>query len=357
LNAPRLSQFFLVFFFLLILCISAFSPLLPSEDFWQDFKSPSDEFSIRHVFRSAMAFPQSFSSYFNEHYRLRDLQVDAFHNFRLRVLGEKEYPNVLIGKEDWLYYTGENNIRDYECTSPFTRKELNSLVERLQSWHDQLSLMEIDFYVVIAPNKETIVPNYLPDSIQAGWSTCRIDQVMKALTKTNVRALDLREPLLEAARDSQVYHRTDTHWNDTGALIAVSEIIKLIQPDGSRIGQPAVDQYIEEERSFRGDLSRFIPEDARFVEQAVFLTSVGGPKAKITQGDGRWVLSKNMDHSLPKVVVFRDSFSDALIPFLAEYFSNGIYIHSFAVDFDLVEQKQPDIVILEIAQRYLGVLR
>lgn len=304
-----------------------------------------------------MAFPQTYSNYFNDHYRLQAQYVDAFHSIRLRVMREKEFPNVLIGKEDWLYYTGENNIRDFECTSPFTRKELDSLFERLQGWHNWLSAMGVDFYLVIAPNKETVVPQYLPDGIGTNWSTCRINQVMKTLADTPVQALDLREPLLAAAVESQVYHRTDTHWNDTGALIAVSEIIKLIQPDCSRIGQPAVDQYIAEERSFRGDLSRFIPEDMRFVEHAVFLTPVGGRKAKITQGDGRWVLSNHPDNSLPKAIVFRDSFSDALIPFLAEHLSSGIYVHSFSVDLDLVEQEQPDIVILEIAQRYLGVLR
>lgn len=304
-----------------------------------------------------MTFPQSYSSYFNDHYRFHGQHVNAFHTFRLRVLREIEFPNVLIGKENWLYYTGEKNIRDFECTSPFTKKELVSLVENLQGWHEQLQAMGVDFYLVIAPNKEAIYPQFLPDDIRTGWGVCRVDQVMKALADTHVNVLDLRSPLLAAARKSQVYHRTDTHWNDTGALIVLNEILKMIQPDDPPISQSALDQYSAEERSFRGDLSRFIPEDAHFVEPAIFLTPVGGRKAKITQGDGRLVFSNHTDTSLPKVLVFRDSFSDALIPFLAEHFSNGIYVHLFSVDFDLVEQEQPDIVILEIAQRYLALLR
>jgi hypothetical protein len=264
---------------------------------------------------------------------------------------------VLIGKEDWLYYTGEKNISDFECTSPFTRRELDSLVERLQGWQGRLSAMGIDFYLVIAPNKEAILPQYLPDGIRTGWSTCRIDQVMKTLALTNIQVLDLREPLLAASAGSQVYHRTDTHWNDTGAWIAVNEILKMLRLNDPRIELTAPDEFSAEKRNFRGDLSRFIPEDARFIEQAVFLTPVGGHKAKITQGDSRWVFSNHKDTFLPKAIVFRDSFSDALIPFLAEHFSSGIYVHSFAVDFDLVEKEQPDFVILEIAQRYLALLR
>jgi len=304
-----------------------------------------------------MIFPGAYNSYFNEHYRFHDEQIDAFHAIRLRLLKEIEFPNVLIGKENWLYYTGEDNIRDFECTAPFTKPELESLVARIQDWQNQLDEMGVDFYLVIAPNKETIVPHYLPDDIQPGWGSCRIDQVMKAFNGTHINVLDLRQPLLTAAEEMQVYHRTDTHWNDTGAWIAVREIIKMIRLDHPRIEQLASSQFNAEERDFRGDLSRFIPEDVRFVERAIFLTPVGGRKATLTQGEGRQVLSKHSETALPKAIVFRDSFSDALIPFLAEYLSSGIYVHSFAVDFDLVEQEQPDIVILEIAQRYLGVLR
>ena len=38
-------------------------------------------------------------------------------------------------------------------------------------------------------------------------------------------------------------------------------------------------------------------------------------------------------------------------------FHGWLYAHSFAVDLDLVSREKPDIVIFEIAQRYLTVLR
>ncbi len=69
---------------------------------------------------------------------------------------------MLIGKEDWLYYTGENNIQDHECTMPFTKTELAAIRERLLAWNERLQQRGIRFYVVIAPNKESIYPQYLP---------------------------------------------------------------------------------------------------------------------------------------------------------------------------------------------------
>ena len=84
--------------------------------------------------------------------------VDVLINFRFHFLRETVFPNVLIGKEDWLYYTGENNIADFECTSPFTDSELQSIRSRLLDWNDQLTKRGIKFYVVFAPNKETYLP-------------------------------------------------------------------------------------------------------------------------------------------------------------------------------------------------------
>ena len=45
--------------------------------------------------------------------------MDALQSVRFHLLRETVFPNELIGKEDWLFYTGEKNIADFECTSPF----------------------------------------------------------------------------------------------------------------------------------------------------------------------------------------------------------------------------------------------
>ncbi len=352
-HTPRL--FLISFFFILLVIPLVSQPALP-DSFWQPFRAPSFGVSFRNLFKNLINFPPSFSEFFNSHYFLRDHQVSAFEGFRLRALGEKEFPNVLIGKEDWLYYTGEDNIRDFECTSPFTGKELSALIDRLKSWDDRLDGMGIDFYVLIAPNKEVIYPQYLPDDIRPHWGVCRIDQVMAGVADTKLKVLYPASSLVAGSDISQDYHRTDTHWNDTGALIAAGELLESISRDYSQVTVPTADQYIAKERPFSGDLARFIPQDPRFVEQAVFLTPAVGFKAKITQGQGRSVESRTGNDSLPSALVFRDSFSDALIPFMAEYFSTAEYVHSFSVDFDLVDQQKPDLVILEIAQRYLGVL-
>ncbi len=283
--------------------------------------------------------------------------MDALINFRFHFLRETVFPNVLIGKEDWLYYTGEKNIADFECTSPFTAGELLAIRSRLLDWDEQLTKRGIKFYVVFAPNKETIYPQFLPDRVIPGARSCRIDQVMQELRSTPLSVLDLRDLLRSEARSVQVYHRTDTHWNAVGALLASREILSLIQMDFPQITLPSPGEYQEDLQPFSGDLAAFLPYDERFVERSISLIPLTPHHAELEQAADRMIISSIPDSPLPGALIFRDSFSDALIPFLSEHFSRAVYAHSFSVDLDLVDSEKPDIVIFELAQRYLTVLR
>jgi len=62
------------------------------------------------------------------------------------------------------------------------------------------------------------------------------------------------------------------------------------------------------------------------------------------------------NNGLPKLVMFRDSFADGLIPYLSENFSRSVYVWKPKVDLQVIEQEKPDIVIFEVAERYLGSL-
>ena len=60
------------------------------------------------------------------------------------------------------------------------------------------------------------------------------------------------------------------------------------------------------------------------------------------------------DERLPKAVMFRDSFANALVPYLSESFSRIVYVWERDVNPEVVELEQPDVVIQEIAERFLG---
>jgi alginate O-acetyltransferase complex protein AlgJ len=45
-----------------------------------------------------------------------------------------------------------------------------------------------------------------------------------------------------------------------------------------------------------------------------------------------------------------------LLPFFAESFNRAVYRWSFDFDRELIEKENPDVVIYELAERYLDIL-
>jgi hypothetical protein len=353
----KLPDLLLMAVFLLIISIPLFSPLPSLSRFWDLSGSSQPGLPAVRLAKAAIDFSPAFDSYFDSHYLLHQQLVDSLLWVRFHLLHETVFPNVLIGKQDWLYYTAENNLADFECVIPFTANELQSIRSRLLDWNDQLAKQGIKFYVVLAPNKESIYPQYLPDRIRSGVNSCRIDQVMQALQSSPLSVLDLRDAMWSAASNTQIYHRTDTHWNAVGALFASKEILSVIKKDFPAQTLPSIMDYRLESMPFSGDLAAFLPSDGRFIEQAPSLVPVSQSHAVLKEGVDKSIISSIPGSALPRTLIFRDSFSDALIPFLSEHFSRIMLVHSFSVDLDLALSEKPDLVIYEIAQRYLTVLR
>ena len=69
-------------------------------------------------------------------------------------------------------------------------------------------------------------------------------------------------------------------------------------------------------------------------------------------GESGLVVTEHKDKSLPKAMVYRDSFAGRLIPFLSEHFSRASYLWQNEFDFEEIEQEKPDIVIQEFVARH-----
>ena len=57
--------------------------------------------------------------------------------------------------------------------------------------------------------------------------------------------------------------------------------------------------------------------------------------------------------SLPRAMIFRDSFVSRIVPLLSEHFSRAVYLWQNDFDADDVLQEYPDVVIQEIVGRHL----
>ena len=57
------------------------------------------------------------------------------------------------------------------------------------------------------------------------------------------------------------------------------------------------------------------------------------------------------DPSLPRLVMLRDSFTSALVPFLAEHFRRAVFYWRSDFDTDTIQEEHADVVIMEFGGR------
>ena len=60
---------------------------------------------------------------------------------------------------------------------------------------------------------------------------------------------------------------------------------------------------------------------------------------------------------LPRAVIFRDSFTDALLPLLFEHFRSAVYVSEKTFDRGVIEREKPEVVITEMVERSISASR
>ncbi len=319
------------------------------------------------AWRQPAQFTAQFENWFNDSLSFRALFIRWNNVLRLALFHESAVKGVRIGQQGWLYYADEWNMEDYENIMPYSQNDLAGIARVLEQRRCWLAARGIKFFVLVAPNKHTIYPEYLPPHIHKIGQRSRLDQVAGYLAAhTDIELIDVRSELLAAKEKQHVYHLTDSHWNDRGAFVACKKIMERINKYFPAVSVPHEDAYtIAEKLGDGGDLANMLTMKDILKEERITMTPKAGLQAIESTRDypdpvslaGReMVVRQTGDLRLPRALVFRDSFGWALIPFFAEFFQSSVYVWTFDFLPELIEREKPDIVIFECAERYITSL-
>jgi len=310
------------------------------------------------------ALPGAASSYFEDHFGLRARLVRWQAWLRLRVFHVSASPDVILGRDGWLFYAGDGGSEDLISAVPFRPSELEKWCATLQHTHDWLEAQGIDYLFVLAPDKHAVYPEYLPASVHRVGVETRTDALVRYLRDhSTVPVLDLRPALLAAKKDERLYHRTDTHWNDRGAFVAYTALVRAL--GRAVVGEPAARAAFGAPKMVTPglDLARMLGLRADLREENLPLVPLAPRRARVVEPPqsqpnfdvGRLVTEQD-DSSRPRAVVFRDSFGSAVIPFLSEHFSRAVYLWQNNMAPDVVLAEQPRVVIQEWVGRHLSTV-
>jgi hypothetical protein len=248
---------------------------------------------------------------------------------------------------------------------PLTPEALAQWAQALEERRAWLARRGIHYLVMFPPNKHTIYPELVRGTYDQVRSQSRYDQLARYLREhTSVDVLDLREPLLKAKAQGRLFYRRDTHWNHTGAFVAYQVIVNALTrwypdlrpwPRSALRGVPKFEP--NPDLSLMLGLSKEFPEwdfslEPKFARRA----HPAHPGPGLTPNlipDKSPVAMECDDATLPRAVIFRDSFSIALIPLLSEHFARSLYLWHCPFDPAIIERECPDLVIEEYVERRL----
>ncbi len=168
------------------------------------------------------------------------------------------------------------------------------------------------------------------------------------------RTLYPLQELKAASRIKPTFFKTDTHWNAHGAFVAYQALAESLR---SEIALETVreDDFTWKERPFVGDLGvRYASERG---ETRASLVPDGTHKLVFQNhnfGRGAVHVYQNTRLDMPTCVLFRDSFSNYLIPYLMHGFSRIVAVSSLSCHYDLLEQQRPDVVLFVCIERFLA---
>ena len=332
------------------------------------------------------SFPEQFQRYFDDHLGFRDSMVRMNSAVRyelattagaIRFSGSTGgFSQVLIGREGWLFYTGKDadglptDGRPIEDHLGLYRLEEETLARIARTLEDKRRFLDqngIVYLLVIVPDKQTVYPEYLPESVRTGTAQNTIDQLIPYLrSKTAVDVLDLRPVMLAKKREQKnLYFRTDAHWNSLGAYWGYRAIVdRLAAALPQRTPRRMESFTIAGQTRYRnGDEAKLIGLENRLDDYEYVIRFDRPARATRINDDPRErgdVIMAQDDATLPRAVVFRDSFGSALIPYLAESFGRTeVYWGRWSPrpgKREWLLARDPDVVIDIVVQRHLHKL-
>jgi len=359
----RIAEVVFISLFLGIACLPLLGKLLPSEGAFAltenrrpaefptvDLHSPGWGFSIS-------SFPRRFERYWDDSFAFRWYLIRA-HSIVKLALGVSPSPKALVGQNGYLFYAAEQSVDYFRAVKPFTPRELTQWREELESRRAWLAERGIRYLVVVAPNKETIYPEFMPPELRPVGAESRLDQLKRDLqAHSSVELLDLRPALRRAKQTQRIYHRTDTHWNDAGANVAYAEILARLHPWFPELNAATLPGSLVVHNTSGGDLARILALDDRFREERIDFVPTAPHRARKAAdgnlGESDAVAMECADCGGPRVVMTQDSFNTNLTPLLAEHFSRIVFVDGTRLDRSLIERERPGLVIQEFVERVL----
>ena len=286
------------------------------------------------------------ADYIADRFALRQQCVTAWARLHAAVFHSSAEEQVLLGRDDWLFYTA--TLDDY-AGQHLSGEELDRIVENLYAIQNYVESQGAQFVFTVAPNKNSLYPAYMSSRFSENHAQSNISLLRPLLQEAGVHYVDLFS--LYADQELR-YYRTDSHWTAEGAAMAADRLLSAMGRRSSYAAGPFV-----ENGTHSGDLFEMLYPAAVDRETRI---DYAGSLSYLTRSDPKDgnAITIETDRSGVdgRLLCWRDSFGIALYPYLADSFGQALFSRSANYDFTSCDLQDCDVVLIEIVERNLPQL-
>jgi len=309
---------------------------------------------------------KKFGKYFSDNLIVKNHMVRINNYINIKYFGLSLTPKILLGRNGWMFLAEENKKRNqvdyFRNSHPFSLTQLEKWRVNLEKRYLKLKKRGIGYYIIFAPSKMTIYPEFMPHKIKKVGLYSRLTQLINYLNKRSfIQIIDVRELLIKAKKLHRVYFKTGSHWNDFGAFIAYEKVINHLNENLKNIIPLKLENFLLKQRVSEGDdFPKMLSLEKIITERNILLI----PKNSFTAYLSPYISEGNLikysfsickKRYQTKILYIHDSFISGFKKYFAETFSNIEYFwdYSHTLNTGLINKVNPKIVIDEMAERFL----
>lgn len=267
---------------------------------------------------------------------------------------------VLLGRDDWLFYAGDDSIAYYRGSNVLEQEQMELYMELMVQLQELCDEKGIWLQFMILPNKEQVYPEYMPSyTIENDYG--RTEQFVDYVREHS--GIQIVYPLAELQQADihwQTYHRYDTHWNHAGAFVGTQALYQALGMPTADLGGLAVAQCAPT----TSDLILLGGLDASQYPAEYDYAVDYRPEVTLTEATGDLqpysIYSSRSDCGNDKnFVMIGDSFRCFMIDYLAKDFSHCVITYRETTDNrtdytpEVIESiRSADILVMEAVERY-----
>lgn len=290
-------------------------------------------------------FFEQLDDYFNDHFAFRNILVNMDSIIQGNVFQVSNMDTVIKGTDGWLYY--KSSLDDYLGINTLSSRGIYNAVHNLSLMQDYVENKGSQFVLTIAPNKNSLYGENMPDYYKKVSDVNNIQLITPYLKDHKIKYADLLDMFKNT--NEVLYLKRDSHWNQKGALIAYNSILDAIDYEHDHLRSLKAIRTKEE----IGDLNKMIypvtakPEwnyQYQYKENYKYITDTKSV-------EDAWIETENSKGN-GKLLMFRDSFGNTLLPFMANTFQKSYFSKGTPYQIEsYFEKYTPELVIVEKVER------